>query len=314
MALTSVIETAARVAGPAHDVITEGDWWLAWNFDPIVVIPIALAAFFYARGLRRWPERSRVHPRWRTFSYYFGLFVLLMSVESPLDRLGEHHFSMHMVQHNIVMMFVPPLLLLGAPTTPMLRGLPKWVKRRLVTPVLRSVVWKHIWRTLTFPPVAVGIFTVMQWAWHLMPGWYDTALNNDLLHLFQHFSFLAVSIIFWWNIIDPKPLHSRIPMGFRIVYFYSAMIPKHILAAMITFRPEPLYETYTRVALFLPWDAKQDQEIAGLLMWVPFGEVVNLVTAAVIFQVWWRQSERKQREEERLRDAQRMALDAEAAR
>ncbi|MDO9445049.1 MAG: cytochrome c oxidase assembly protein [Dehalococcoidia bacterium] len=304
MALTTSLELVTRLTGPAHQGI-EGDWWLAWNFDPIVIIPVALAGFFYARGLHRWSERSRQHSHWRTFSYYLGLLVLLLSVESPLDRLGEHHFSMHMVQHSLVMMVIPPLILLGAPTTPMLRGLPRWVRRHAVTPMLRSSAVAAVWRVLTFPVVAVGLFTLSQWFWHLMPGWYDTALNNDALHLVQHFSFFAVSVLFWWNIIDPKPLRSRIPMGFRIVYFYGAMIPKHILAALITFSPAPLYETYTQVALFLPWGPKQDQEIAGLMMWVPFGEMINLVTAAIIFQIWWRQSERQQRAEERAREAQR---------
>ncbi|MDP2326686.1 MAG: cytochrome c oxidase assembly protein [Dehalococcoidia bacterium] len=310
MALTTSLELVTDLAGPAHQGI-EGDWWLAWNFDPVVIIPVALAGFFYARGLRRWPERSRQHSRWRTFSYYLGLLVLLLSVESPLDRLGEHHFSMHMVQHSLVMMVIPPLILLGAPTTPMLRGLPRWVRRHGVTPMLRSSVVAAVWRVLTFPVVAVGVFTLSQWLWHLMPGWYDTALNNDALHLVQHFSFFAVSVLFWWNIIDPKPLRSRIPMGFRIVYFYGAMIPKHILAALITFSPAPLYQTYTQVALFLPWGPKQDQEIAGLMMWVPFGEMINLVTAAIIFQIWWRQSEHQRRAEERAREAQR-TLDATA--
>ncbi|MDA0270223.1 MAG: cytochrome c oxidase assembly protein [Chloroflexi bacterium] len=305
MALTAALALFDRATMPSHDVISEGPWWLAWNFDPIVVIPVALAAFYYARGLHRWDERSRLHSRWRVTSYYTGLVVLLLSVQSPLDRLGEHHFSMHMVQHNVVMMLVPPLILLGAPTTPMLRGLPRWVRKRIVTPTLRSSVGRGAWRVLTFPIVALGMFTLLQWLWHLMPGWYDAALNNNALHLFQHFSFFAISMIFWWNIIDPKPLRSRIPLGFRILYFYGAMIPKHILAAMITFSPEPLYETYTRVHLFLPWDALQDQEIAGLLMWVPFGEAINLTVAAILFRVWWRQSERQTIEDERRRDEQR---------
>ncbi len=270
-----------------------------------MIVPVILAGLCYARGLSRWRNRSRDHSRWRIASYYTGLAVLLLSIESPLDRLGEHHFSMHMVQHNIVMMLIPPLLLLGAPTVPMLRGMPRWLRRRVVTPVLRSPVARAVWRGLTFPVVAVVTFTLLQWLWHLVPGWYDAALNNDLLHLFQHFTFFAVSMIFWWNIIDPKPLRSRIPMGFRIVYFYAAMIPKHILAALITFAPEPLYETYTRAVLFLPFNPKQDQEIAGLLMWVPFGEMINLVTAAVIFRIWWVHSERQTREEEARRMAER---------
>src|SRR3546814_17787223 len=111
---------------PSHDVIGEGaEWWAAWNFDIQYLIPVALMAFLYARGLSRWDERSREHSAWRTASYFGGLLLLVLIYESPLDRLGEHHFSMHMIQHNIAMMFVPPLIYPGAPATPIPKGLPQ---------------------------------------------------------------------------------------------------------------------------------------------------------------------------------------------
>lgn len=294
---------------PSHDVIGEGtDWWTAWNFDVQYLIPVAILAYLYARGLVRWQDRTRAHPAWRTASFYAGLVILVLIYESPLDRLGEHHFSMHMVQHNIAMMFVPPLIYLGAPATPVLKGLPRGFRKQVVAPFLRSSITRAAWGFLTHPVIAILLFTASQWLWHLGPGYYDLALRNDLVHDIQHISFFAVAMIFWWNIIDPKPRRSRISsMGLRIVYFYGAMIPKHILAAFITFADEVFYPTYERVQLFLPGTPLEDQVMAGLLMWVPFGELLNLTVAGIIFGIWWRQSDQRTREAEALRDAERAA-------
>ena len=302
MADSSLLPAALEWA--SHDVINEGaDWWRAWNFDPQFLLPVALLGFWYARGLRRWPERTRTHSPWRTASYYVGLAVLVLSYESPLDRLGQHQFSMHMVQHNIVMMFVPPLILLGAPTTPMLRGMPRWLRQGVVRPVVGNSVARRVYRVLTFPVVPIALFTVFQWGWHFIPGWYDRALNDDVVHDLQHASFLAVAMLFWWNVIDPKPLHSRIPLPARALYFYGAMIPKHVLAAFIVFADAPFYPTYERVTRFLPGSPLEDQQLAGLLMWVPFGELINLTTVGIILGLWFRRGNAEQQAREAAEDA-----------
>ncbi|MEX1021524.1 MAG: cytochrome c oxidase assembly protein [Dehalococcoidia bacterium] len=286
-----------------HDLIDEGPWWLAWNLDPQYLIPVVLLAFLYVRGLARWEGRSREHSPWRTASYLGGLLLLVLIYESPLDPLGEHHFSMHMVQHSIAMMIVPPLIYLGAPTTPILRGLPKGFRQAVVAPALNHPLTRRVWGFLTYPVMAIALFVGLQWGWHLIPGWYDAALNSDAIHDAQHITLLAVAMLFWWNIVDPKPRRSRISMGLRILYFYGAMLPKHFLAAMITFAPEPFYPTYERVELILPGTPLSDQQLAGLLMWIPFGEAINLTVAGIIFAVWWRHSEAQHRAEEARRDA-----------
>lgn len=310
MTIAPLRETAPSFPVP-HDVINEGPWWQAWNFDPHYLLPLVLLGFFYVRGLRRWPERSREHRTWRTVSYLGGLVLLAFLFESPLDRLGEHHFSMHMIQHNLVMMVVPPLLLLGAPTTPILRGLPRGLRQEVVVPTINHPAVQAVWRVLTFPPLTVAIFVMLQWLWHLAPGWYDRALNDNMVHDLQHISFFGIAMLFWWNMIDPAPRSSRVPMGARILYFYAAMLPKHILAAMIVFADEPFYPTYERVKRFLPGTPLEDQQLAGLIMWVPLGEALNLFVAAMVFVVWFRQSEHRQREKDAERDAMLLAASLE---
>lgn len=309
------VPTGIPTALPSHDVIDEGaEWWTAWNLDLQYLIPLALVAYLYARGLSRWDNRTRDHAPWRIASFYGGLLLLALIYESPLDRLGEHHFSMHMIQHNIAMMLVPPLIYLGAPATPVLKGMPRSFRKRFVAPFLRSPITRATWGFLTHPIIAILLFASSQWIWHMWPGLYDLALRNDPVHDIQHITFFAVAMIFWWNIIDPKPRRSRISsMGIRIVYFYGAMVPKHFLAAFITFADHVFYPTYERVRLFLPGTPLEDQQMAGLLMWVPFGEMLNLTVAGVLFAIWWRHSDQAQREEERARDAEAAAAPAPGA-
>ena len=287
----------------AHDLIgDEKEIWEAWNFDPEFIIPIVLLGVVYANGLRRWTDRTRAHPWWRTALYYSGLLVLLLSVESPLDRLGEHHFSMHMIQHEMVVMAAAPLLLLGAPTTPMLRGMPRWLRLGVVRRLAKRDEVRWTYRQVTHPLLAVVVISATFWLWHLGPGWYDAALEDDVIHDLQHFNFWIAGVLLWWNIVDPKPLQSRLAYIPRMLYVFAAGVPKHFLGAILTFAEEPLFDTYLTVRPLIALDPLEDQQLGGLIMWVP-SVMMHLVTMGIIFAIWAQKSEQRQREEEAARDA-----------
>ena len=279
----------------AHGSIPPGlPWWQAWSFDPTLIIPVAVIGWFYLRGLRRWEQRSRAHPWWRTALFYGGLATYLLAMESPLDRLGEHHFSMHMIQHELVMMYAVPMLLLGAPTTPLLRGMPGWLRHGVVRPLAGTSAMRFAYRAITHPAVAIMALTTVVWAWHLVPGWWEAALADQKIHDLQHFAFTGVAMLFWWNVIDPKPLHSRIPHLPRILYIFGGSLPKHILAAMITFSSHTFYPTYLEARQVIPIDPVSDQQLAGLIMWVP-SEAATLIAMAIVFFMWVGASEQRQR-------------------
>ena len=279
----------------AHGSIPPGmPWWQAWSVDPGLLLPIAAVAWFYLRGLRRWDQRSRTHPWWRSVLFYTGIAVYLLAMESPIDRLGAHHFSMHMLQHELVMLYAVPLILLGAPTTPLLRGIPGWLRRGVVRPLAGRAWGRFIYRVLTHPATAIFVMAVVLFLWHLAPGWWEASLADQRVHDLQHVSFSLAAALFWWNVIDPKPLHSRIPYLPRVLYVFGGMIPKHVLAAMITFAPEPLYPSYLATYRVLPIDPASDQQLAGLLMWVP-SQALTLSVMAVMFFMWLGREERRQR-------------------
>ena len=276
--------------------------WERWNFDPELVIPVVLLTGLYLRGLWVWRNRTRQHPRWRTACYLLGMFGLLASVESPLDAAAEHHFSMHMIQHEILMMFVAPLILLGAPTTPVLRGIPRSVRRRFVRPVVRRREVYALYRLVTHPVVALAAFTAVLCAWHLAPGWYDAAIDDAFVHDVQHFSFTLIGVLIWWNVIDPKPLRSRLGYVGRMGFLVVASTPKSFLGAIIVFAETPLYQFWFEVEPLLALTPLEDQELGGLLMWVP-SQMMFLLALGAVFAVWAQKSEERQR----IEDAERLA-------
>ena len=275
--------------GPLHGGI-EGDWWAAWNFDPQVLVPAAVLAYWYIRGARGLSPKR--HPRWRSALFMTGLAVVLLAMESPVDRLGEHHFSFHMIQHELFVLVGVPLMLLGAPLVPVLRGLPRGLRKPLTRVFFRSRAFRFIGRAITFPPIAVIQLVLVLYLWHFAPGWFDTALRNDAIHDAQHASFLIAAVIFWWNVIDPAPLHSRLGYGVRMLYIPPAMAARVLLSAILTFSTRPYYNAYAEATPIIPLDRLTDQQLGGLIMWVP-GELLNLIAIGIIFAVWWHKSERE---------------------
>jgi putative membrane protein len=292
----------ADIVGPLTDASTRAHQipeghavWSAWSLDLPILIPAAIVAFFYARGLHEWKDRHRSHPWWRTALYYSGLATLVLSIVSPLDSLGSHHFFMHMTQHVLIMLVGIPLILLGAPTTPMLRGMPKWLRLGVVAGVAGDSIARAAWRFLTHPIIAAVLYTLVVVAWHLVPGWYDAAVTNEAVHYLQHASFAGTAFLFWWNVIDPAPLRASMGYLLRMVYVFVAATAQSLVAAMLALADEPFYDVYVDARRIFSLSPLSDQELGGLIMWIP-GQMLHLVVIGALFAVWAVKSERRQRE------------------
>lgn len=263
-----------------------GPWYEDWSFDLGVVIPAAILVLLYARGLDRWIERTRPHSLWRSLSFFGGVAIAVLAVESPLDGLAERHFAFHMIQHEVLMMVAVPMILLGAPTTPVLLGLPRVLRRGVVAPLARQSGVRAFYRGLTHPVTALLISTAIVFAWHLVPGWYVAALRDETLHAVQHATFGLAAALGWWVVIDPRPLHARLAYPPRIAFLLAASTPKAFIAAYIAFAETPLYvEWYATVEPAFAISLAQDQILAGMLMWLP-SQLLYLLAMAVTFFVW----------------------------
>ncbi len=248
---------------------------LAWNFEPVVVLPVLTAAALYLDGWRmvsrRMPDRFGVRHLVATMA---GLASILLALTSPLDALSALLCSAHMTQHMLLMLVAPPLLWMGAPVAPMLLGLPRRV-RRTVTRALAVPQVRQLSHVLADPVAGWVVFIVAFWAWHV-PAPYDLALRFDGWHHVEHACFFVTSLLFWRPVILSWPTRSSWPRWAMIPYLALADLQNSALAAILAFSDHVLYPTYAAVPRLWGLSALEDQAIAGVIMWVP-GSLVFLL-------------------------------------
>ena len=257
------------------------DVFQSWTFDPWIIIPLLLAGAIYLRG---WRELHRRLPRrfavWHLIAFQAGLLTLFFALASPLHPLAELLLQFHMIQHLLLMMVVSPLLLLGAPILPLLRGLPRPVLQHGLGPFFVSRALQRLGRFLTHPLVCLLAFTVSNLTWHV-PGLYEIALQSEFWHDVQHICFLSMGLLFWWPVVQPWPSRLRWPQWTMIPYLLFADIQNTALSAFLIFSERVLYPTYAAVPRLWGITAMDDQAAAGAIMWVP-GSVIFLVPVAVL--------------------------------
>ncbi|SUZ93180.1 uncharacterized protein METZ01_LOCUS46034 [marine metagenome] len=274
----------------AHNGIANGqNPFTAWNWNPLATLLLLMAAYVYLNGLSNWDRPSHPISRWQRTSFFTGLFVIFIALQSPLDNLSEHMLSFHQLQHFLLRMLAPLMILLGAPLTPMLRGLPPWILQGFVKPTVRHPLARAIYEKLTNPVITVVIFMGVLYLWQF-PGGFNLALRNESVHAMMHMTMMSSGFIFYWAVIDPAPRRSRIHYGVRVLYLGLIVLPNTILGAVITFSKSIIYTGYEDV--YQPFDMSllTDQQIGGLLLWVP-GDMMSILVAGIVMIMWYEREE-----------------------
>lgn len=214
-----------------------------------------------------------------------GYMALLVALLSPLHSAGEQLFSVHMVQHLLLTLVAAPLLLLSNSMPVLLWALPPRSRASVGRVFTRPGPVRSLLRVLTKPLLAAGIFIVGQWVWH-QPMAYQWALENRWAHYFEHISFFATALLFWWPVIGAAPMPSPLGYPARIAYSFLAWMPNTLLGAGISLSQGVLYPLYRAPAAALGIDAAADQQLAGLIMWVPgdmvFASILMLLLVAFL--------------------------------
>lgn len=250
------------------------DAWRHWDLHPSVVVGLVLLGGLYVflGGLRA--------PRRRVAAFGGSLLVLLASLNGPLHDLSDEYlFSAHMVQHLVLTLLFPPLFLYGLPA-------------ELVRKVIRPFRLRTVAAALVRPVPAAAIFSAPIILWHL-PRFYEAAMRHHGLHIVQHLVFMATAVVMWWPVLSPVPELPRASYPGQMLYLFLLGIPMSIVGAMITLADTPLYPFYAAAPRVWGLSALQDQEIGGLIMWVPGG----LVFWAAMTVVWFRWARREERGE-----------------
>ncbi|HEX6597819.1 MAG TPA: cytochrome c oxidase assembly protein [Gemmatimonadaceae bacterium] len=247
------------------------DLWTAWTWSPTVLTGLAAGAWLYARGLRAlWGRagQGRVVNGWRAASYFAGLVTVFLALISPVDAIGGALFSMHMTQHLLLMMVAAPLIVLGDPVTVTLWAFPLRWRRRIGLAVSRPRCLRATWGALTLAPVAWTIHVLTLWLWHA-PIFYEMALQSEPVHEFEHATFFVTALLFWWLLFAPHG--RRLSIGAKVAYLFAAMLQGTILGAVITFARHPWYWSYFGTTKAWGLTPLEDQQLAGLIMWIPAG-------------------------------------------
>jgi cytochrome c oxidase assembly factor CtaG len=253
----------------------------SWPFDPRLLAALLLTAGVYLHG---WLDlRRRAPRRWhvgRLAAFLSGLGAIYLALASPVEPFADLLLQVHMVQHLLLMMAAPPLLWLGAPLFPVLRGLPRPVRVYWAAPLVSSPPLRRLFGHLTHPLAALPIFVATSWAWHA-PAAYDLALRSTGWHYVQHACFIGVGLLFWYPVVRPHPSRPRWSPWLLLPYLLLADLSNTALCAVLTFSDRVLYPYYAEVPRLGGLSALDDQSAAGLLMWVP-GSLAFLLPLAGI--------------------------------
>lgn len=253
----------------------------SWRFDGSLCVPLALATILYVRGwLKLHYELPGKYTPERLASFCFGVALVFLALTSPLDAFGNLLLQAHMMQHLLLIMAAPPLILLGQPVTPLLRGLPRRIFRDALGPFLASRGLKKLGRLLTHPVTCFLVLNVGIVFWHL-PRWYELALHSPGWHKAEHLCFLGGGILFWWPVIEVWPAKSSRPRWLMIPYLVLAEMANTPVSAWLIFNTGVVYPTYAAAPRLWGISAMDDQAMAGALMWVP-GSIILLVPAFLI--------------------------------
>jgi putative membrane protein len=251
-----------------------------WSAPAVPLVGLSVGLIVYLRGW--WiaqRTRSLELPRWRAVCFVCGVMSLWIALTSPIDAMDDYLLAAHMLQHFVLMSIAPPLIVLGAPLVPMLRGLPRVVIRGL-RPLFQAR-WIHAAaRAITHPVFAWVAMNVAYLGWHV-PALFEMTFRSERVHDFEHLCFFATSLLFWWVVIAPWPADTRWPRWAMIPYLLSADVLNTVLSATLAFAGKVLYSSYAvapRVCFLTPL---KDQVAAGAEMWV-LNSTVMLIPAVVI--------------------------------
>jgi cytochrome c oxidase assembly factor CtaG len=258
-----------------------GELLRAWTYDPGILIPLAVTAVLYEHGQR---VRGVATARQRTL-FWSGWMALILALLSPLHEAGESLFSAHMLQHEVLMLVAAPLLVLSRPMVPMLHGMPiswrksvgRWSKLRPVT---------GFWHGTTDPFSAWCIHAAAVWIWHF-PPLFDATLDNAWIHAVQHASFFLSALLFWWSLFYARGRNSY---GTGVLYIFTTAVHTSILGALLTLSTRVWYTAYGNLPIGWGLTPLEDQQLGGLIMWMPAG-LVYLGSGLALFAGWLRAGE-----------------------
>jgi putative membrane protein len=278
VATTSMPALAASGKAGSVDLMEGWAWWIT----AITVVVIV----WYAVGVARRGRRGHRESLWRQLSFYTGVLLLHFSVEPPMDVLEEHLFSAHMFQHVIIRMMGPMLLTLSVPLANLIAGLPRPLRSYVLAPLMRSRPLQKLWGFLVHPFWSAFLWMAALYVWQ-WPPFFNVTVDREWADDFQHAILLITGLFFWWMAFDPRGRPGAVRYGTRVIAVLATLFPNIVIGAYITFTRHDLYREYLVTGRIWGVGEALDQQIGGLIMWVP-GSMMTVIGALVVLARWIR--------------------------
>jgi cytochrome c oxidase assembly factor CtaG len=254
--------------------------YAVWTLDPWIVIPLGLTGLLYLVGFLKLQSRigeGRERLVWRAAAFGCGWLTLVGALVSPLHWLGEHLFTFHMIEHEIFMGISAPLVVVARPIGILIWGLPRRL-RRPIAAALSSRAVRSGWDLASRGAPATILHGIAIWIWHV-PMLFDAAVIDTSLHRLQHLSFFVTAVLFWWSVLW------RSDRGVAAWHVFLTMLHTSALGALMAFAPRLLYVAQTRTAEAWGLTPLEDQQLAGVVMWIPAG-TIYAGAALALFALW----------------------------
>jgi putative membrane protein len=289
--LTALAVAVSLLPTPALAHVSEQHGRLAWSWEPLVLVSLAGAASWYIIGLIRLRQETSavIIKTWNVWAFAGGLAVLFIALESPIDTVGEELFSVHMVQHLLLMLFAAPLIVLGRPALAFLWAMPPRRRKtfgRIWTAGRFGRVIEFLMRPLVVWVLFASIFVV----WHV-PGPYTWALHHELVHDCEHLSFFIVSLMFWTIVFEPSG-RRRLDYGATLLFVATMAIISGLPGALMILTNRAFYPVHAATVGNWGLTLVADQQLAGLIMWIPAG-MIYVAAVAWLFWRWIADGERR---------------------
>ncbi len=294
LALPSVALAHGNESLPAPTLAT---FVLAWQLDPTVWLPAIAAVALWLLGVRRVRARGGRVARARTAAWLAGVVAILVALDSGIGLYDTTLFSIHMVQHLLLTLVAPPLLLLAGPITLLLQAAPPRTRRRWILPVLHA----RALGIVANPVVAGVLFALVMWGTHISPV-FEASLENVTIHEAEHAAYLVSALLLWWPVVGRDPSPWRLSPAAGALYLGLQMPQMAFLAVAILMAPTPLYATYADATRTWGPTPLADQQMAAGIMWVA-GSLVFVGAVVVLIALWMRDEDRRAVREDRRLDA-----------
>jgi cytochrome c oxidase assembly factor CtaG len=275
-----------------------------WTGDPLVWLPAIVALLLWRAGVGRVARDHPSHPvaRRRSVAWLLGVLTVVVALDGGVERYDTTLFWDHMVQHMLLTLVAPVLLLYAGPITMLLQASSPDTRRRWILPVLHS----RIVRFFAFPVVSWLLFAFVMWGSHFSPL-FDASLENQWVHRFEHALFLGSALLFWWPVIGPDPSPWRMAPAVKVMYVGLQMPQNTFLALAIYMASTPLYHHYATTIRTWGPTALEDQQAAGGIMWLG-GDLAFLTMLILLVFAWMRDEERRTIGEDRRLEGERAAI------